>query len=326
MAQRTNAKVVSGSNILEISYTAGSPDQARAVVETLRQAYLDSTLADRRDEAARNAGWYSEQAETSRKLVAVAEAAKAAYEKETGIVLQADQTDVDSSRLRALAGQANTGATIAMPSMSSAASLQLAQIDAQLGLVAKNLGPNHPEVVSLKAQRTTVASVVAQEQSAARAAVAASNTLGALQAAVQSQKAVVIAQRDKVEKLRSLQAEVNLRRTQFEKTAARAAELTQESLVADSGITAMGSAMVPQNPKFPNKPLIMGGALGLGLGLGLLVAVLTELLHRRVRSVEDMATCTDVPLLAVLAAPRKEKRRFSMTVPARLKPGKLAAA
>jgi hypothetical protein len=56
-------------------------------------------------------------------------------------------------------------------------------------------------------------------------------------------------------------------------------------------------------------PLILGGSFILGLGLGGLVAILCELFARRVRGVEDLETCLDVPMLAVVAAPAKGKSR-----------------
>lgn len=304
----TNVKVVEGSNILEISYTANSSRDARAIADALRKAYIDASLAFRREDATRNADWYTEQAEKARVLLTSAEAAKTAYEKENGIVLQADKTDVDSARLSALAAQAAAPVVPMMAPTSSPSTIQLAQIDAAIAQASRTLGPNHPELQQMRSARAATAAAAAQEQAAARAmAGAASSGVGALDRAVSAQKSRVIAQRDKVERLMQLQAEVDLRRDQFNKTATRAADLRQEAAVADTGLTPLGSAVTPQRPVFPNKPLIVVGSIGLGAALGVLVGLLMELFARRVRGLEDLQAM-DVPLLAVIGGPPAERR------------------
>jgi hypothetical protein len=119
----------------------------------------------------------------------------------------------------------------------------------------------------------------------------------------------VVAQGDKIEKLRQLQQEVELRRDQFTKTANKAAEFRQESLIGDAGLSVLGQAVTPQSPAFPNKPLIVGGSLFFGLGLGVLVALLMELFARRVRGIEDLRSIVDTPVLGVIPAIEGKKSR-----------------
>lgn len=307
---RTSVKVVPATNILEISYRATTPVEARSMANALRDAYIESALDTRRREATRTADWYSLQAEKEKALLTAADAAKTQFERENGVVMQADNVDVDTARLRALASQSAAPAPIIAAPMptSTPSAIQLAQLDAAIGQATKTLGPNHPQMVELRARRATLASLAAQEMSAARAAAgasagAASATASALQREVAAQTSKVIANRDKIERLNQLQAEVNIRREQYNKSMARIAELRQEAGIADTGITPLGEAVTPQQPTFPNKPLILGGALGLGFGLGIVLSLLLELFGRRVRSMEDLQASLDVPLLAVISAP-----------------------
>lgn len=319
LAQRiianTGVKVVTGTNILEISYRASTPTEAKTMADALRNAYIDSNLDTRRREATRTADWYTVQADKERALLNAADAAKTTYEKENGVIMQGD-TDVDSARLRALSGQAAAPAAMAAPvmPMSAPSATQLVQLDAAIAQASKNLGPNHPQMIQLRAQRAGLAQVVAQEMSAAQAAAgaaasAASASASALQREVASQTSKVIEKRDKIERLTQLQAEVNLRREQYNKSMARIAELRQEASVADTGISTLGEAVTPQGPSFPNKPLILGGALGLGFGLGILLSLLLELFGRRVRSSEDLTSSIDVPLLAIIGGAPSQVRR-----------------
>jgi polysaccharide biosynthesis transport protein len=73
-------------------------------------------------------------------------------------------------------------------------------------------------------------------------------------------------------------------------------------------MTALGVVVTPTKPAFPNKPLILGGSLGMGLGVGLFLALLVELLSRRVRGIEDLDGSLDVPCLAVVASARPKQR------------------
>lgn len=319
LAQRiiaaTTVKVVTGTNILEISYRASTPTEAKSMADALRNAYIESMLDTRRREATRTADWYEVQARKEQALLNAADAAKTAYEKENGIVMQADNTDVDTARLRALSSQA-AAPTMVAPAMPvvSPSSAQLAQIDAAIAQASKTLGPNHPQMIQLRAQRATVAQIAAQELAAARAAVgaaagAANASAAALQREVAAQTSKVIGKRDKIERLMQLQTEVNVRRDQYNKSMARIAELRREASVADTGIASLGDAATPQNPSFPNKPLILGGALGLGMALGVLLSLLLELFGRRVRSVEDLQSSIDAPILAVVDASRSASSR-----------------
>jgi len=298
--------VVPLTNILEISYRAETPAQAKAMADALRDAYVDSVLETRRREANRDADWYAQQADKAKALLTQADDAKTAYEKANGIVMQADNSDVDSARLRALAGQGAMGAVAPPPvAQASATDMQLAAIDAQIAQASQSLGPNHPQMIELKSRRNLIANLAAQEhqrmQSAAsQMAAAAAVNASAVDRAVAQQTSRVIAKREKIERLQQLQAEVNIRRDQYYKAMARSAELRQEASVADTGLTPMGIALLPQKPSFPNKPLIMGGALGLGLAMGLALSVLVELFGRRVRSADDLLGSFDVPMLAVV--------------------------
>src|SRR5580698_3132646 len=94
---RTKVRVPEGSNILEITYTATNPNEAKAVADALRQAYIDTSLAFRRDQATRDADWFESQATKIKSQMDVAAAAQADYERQNGIVMADDKTDLDTA-------------------------------------------------------------------------------------------------------------------------------------------------------------------------------------------------------------------------------------
>ncbi len=309
---RTKAELVEGSNILEITYTASTPSTAKGVADALMKAYIDSSLAFRREEASRSATWFDAQADKAKASLDTAVAAVNAYQRENGIVLQDDKIDVDSARLRALSAQASAAMPMVGPPVAASASstAELAQIDAAIAQASQSLGPNHPELQAMKSRRAAIQAQIGQERAIARAsagatASAAGAGVGALDRAVAAQKSRVIQQSDKLEHLRQLQAEVDLRREQFNKTAARAADLHQQAMASEAGLTVLGVAATPQQPAFPNMPLIIFGSIGLGLGGGGLLGLLIELFARRVRGYEDLEHLAGAPFLAAIPAPRK---------------------
>jgi succinoglycan biosynthesis transport protein ExoP len=304
---RTKATVLQDSNIMEITYTGTSPDDAKAVADALRTAYIDQSLAFHRNDALKTAAFFDSEVTKAKATLDAAESAEADYERQNGIVMQDDKTDVDTARLRALSMEGMApAAAVALPGGTSPAAMELAGLDAQIAEATKNLGPNHPELLALKAKRAAIASVAAKEEANLRSGGGgAGGGSGALDRMVQEQKSRVIEQSGKLARLQQLEANVELSRDQLNKASAHVADLRQEAAIDDTGITPLGGAVTPQTPSFPNKILILPGSAAAGLGIGLLVALLLELLARRVRGPEDLQHIEGLPLIAVVAAPDK---------------------
>ncbi len=319
LAQRvidnTSARLIEGSNILEITYSSTSPEPAAKLADLLRDAYFEQTLSFRRDTAAKNAEWFTRQTEKYREQLAEAERAKTEFERANGIVLNEDNVDADTSRLQALAAAATptqnmiAPAPVVGPAPSAA---QLASVDAAIAAASENLGPNHPDMKRLQERRAILVGVVADERSMMAANSRRPTVSGpSINALYSAQQAKVLANAGKVGEAKRLATDVAVLRSQFTKSAARAAELNQEAESNESGLTVLGSAVAPQSPEFPKIPLITFGSLGFGLALGVLVSLLVELLGRRVRDISDLAL-TGVPVLGSMAqdADEKPKRDF----------------
>jgi uncharacterized protein involved in exopolysaccharide biosynthesis len=303
VADQTSTEITA-STVMEITFKSPNAVEAKNGADALRESYINAALTTKQRDAAKLASWYNQQSEIARQAADDAETKKAAYEKETGIVM-AGETDIDSGRLAALSNQlASPNLQSNAVTASSGSRMQLAALDAQIAQETKTLGPNHPQMLAMKAQRASLAQIVAQEQSEARKLASGESGASALGRVLQEEKARVIGQRDKVERLRQLQSEVDLRRDQYKTTAARAAELALQGSFTDPGLTAMGIVLAPTKPAFPNKPLMVGGAAVLGLGIGLGLAILLELLNRRVRGVEDLNLSSELKCIGVVRAPR----------------------
>lgn len=306
----TKAAILQGSNILEITYTATTPENAKAVADALRTAYLNASLEFRRDDAERSAEWFTAQAQKAKTEFDLAVSARAEFEKANGIVMADDKTDIESAHLQALAMQSGLAPPFSAPApaLASQSAIELAQVKAQIETASETLGPNHPDLQALRARRDALAQLVLNDQQAVHTATVAANSattsaVDQLNHAVASQKERVIAKSDQIGRLTQLQAEVELRRDEFQTATTKAAQFRQEAAIADTGLVPLGAAVTPKAPVFPNKVLIIPGSAVLGLAAGVVFALLMELFNRRIRGVEDLRWAVDAPLLAVISAP-----------------------
>ncbi len=304
---RTDGSLLEGTNILDITYASPSAEQAAKVADAVRQAYIDQVIAFKRDDAERNASWFRTQADKIKTDLAAAEARKAAFERENGIIMQDDNTDTESERLKALASAsvAPAPAQVIPAAPAAQANPALAQANAAVAAAERTLGPNHPDLINLRRQRDAIAAAGVTRGGGVSRVVQSGPSAAALYSAQQNK---VLAQRGKVSEARQIAADVTLLREQYGKTAGRAAELLQQGQSTEAGLTVLGSAVPPTRPSFPNWPLLIIGSIGFGSMLGILAALITELLSRRVRGVEDLRL-PDVPLIGVMVPDRRFERR-----------------
>ncbi|NJS13572.1 MAG: chain length determinant protein [Sphingopyxis sp.] len=326
----TEAKLIQGSNILEIIYTGSSAESAAIVANALREAYEEQTIEFKRQDARTNARWFQQQTAELRTKLAEAEKLKAEFEKTNDIILQDDNVDTDSARLGALAQTAPSASMMSAPptvqvSGPGPAEMQLAQLDASIATASRTLGPNHPDYVALRQQRQVVANAAAQERAAAaanarNASVRPVATGPSPAAMFNAQRQKVLAQRGQLAEARQLASNVTVLRTQLNETQLKAAKSEQEAQSVDAGVTLLGSATPPDSASFPRTVPVILSAIVLGLGIGLLLALLFELLNRRVRGPEDLVF-EGVPVIGMMhgtlgdAKPKRLGRVLRLAAP-----------
>ncbi|MCW6532767.1 MULTISPECIES: GumC family protein [Sphingomonas] len=309
ISDNTEAQLIDFSNIMEIQYTSDNPETAARVADAVRAAYVNETLALRRDEAVENEAWFRKQADRVRADLNTAEKKKSDFEKANGIILQDNNVDADTAKLNALAAAQpaiNLGSMVTNPGISPAQA-QLEQINASISNTEKVLGPNNPDLIALKKQRDALAQVArASTPSVSRGPAGPS-----IAALYSEQQRKVLAQRGKVAEAQQLAADVTVLRDQYAKTVQKAADEQQKSESTITGLTLLGNATEPTSPIFPKWPLVIAGSLGLGFLFGLLLSMLVELLARRVRGPEDL-NIAGVPVVGIMAsnAPPTRRRLF----------------
>lgn len=301
LAQRivagTEANFVEASSIIEISYRGTDPVSTQGIAQAIREAFLKLNRDQRVNAAQRSAASFEEQARRALAELQRTEEERAQYAKANGIIIQPGNVDLESAKLSALSG-ATVAPTPPTVTPGSAANPAIAQIKQQIAQAQQTLGPNHPTYQALQRQ------LVALEQSSGSAPTVVGGTSRAeIEAAYQTQKARVLAQADKIDRVNQMQANIAVKRDQYQKLQAKVEEMKAVSLAGVSPLEPLGNTNLPDDPVWPNKPLVIAGAVALGLALGVLLALLVELLARRVRSEDDLEFATGAPVLAVVGRP-----------------------
>jgi len=280
-----------------------------------------------------------------------AQAKLSSYHQAKKIVAPDERMDIESARLNELSSQLTSAQAIAIES--EARALKVREL-AKKGVAADELAEvlGQPLIVNLKAEvlraeskLTEVTGNFGKNHPEYRQAVAHVNeskrkleseienvTKGITNVSVMNQRRVaeirgaLAAQREKVLKLKEGRDDIGLLAREVE-SAQRAYDLamqrfTQTNLEGQTNqtnVTLLSPAVEALRYSSPRVARNIFLSVVLGFVLGLAFAFLRELRDRRVRSVEDLRSLTDLPVLEALRVPGESRsgRLFGRVRPAR---------
>ncbi|MGI4876356.1 MAG: hypothetical protein ACRYG4_02585, partial [Janthinobacterium lividum] len=181
---------------------------------------------------------------------------------------------------------------------------KLNELDASLALL-HDRGPENPDYLMAMAQRPVLVSALQREtaldQVQANSAVTVVRTSNSvLDADYLRARLQVLGQAPLYDRLAAMEREIAMRQTLYAAAVSRVHSFDMIA-AAPSGIRVIGDVIGDDTPSFPNRPLIGTLAAVFGLGLGLSIALLGELITRRIRGAEDLEFSSRVPVLAVIA-------------------------
>lgn len=315
--ERTSARPVGGSNIIEIIYEGRTPEEARQFAGLIRDAYIDTSLRFRVDTAARFGDWFGEQAEKSRKELLAAEQALADFMKANDIIMQGGQ-EAETVKLQNL--QAAVMAARGSQSTNEAAAAarlandpvvdnlrgQVALLEDQMAEASARLGPNHPTYKALQTRLGSLQKQISIAQSSARSGVSAlagasRQSLSSLEAQLAAQEELVREQRPLIDRLVLLSRDVELKRAQYERAASRQADLQMQAASSETGFVVLGDPTASTTPSYPKIPQVIGLSVVVGLFLGIFSALVIEFFARRIRGAEDLAYATGAPVIVTVS-------------------------
>ena len=317
------------SNVINITYGAPDPQFAAALANAFVQAYIETSLELRVNPARQYSSFFDNRAKEARDTLERAQSRLSGYQAEKGIVND-ERLDVENSRLAELSSQlvltqsasAESGSRQQQARGASADKMQevlgnpliagltsdLARSQARLQELLSKFGDSHPQVLEAKANIGELRARVDAETRRVTGGVSVSNTIARQRES--DIRASLEAQRTKVARIRAireegsvLQRDVESAQRAYEQVLARLTQTNLESQNTQSNVYPLTQATPPLQPSSPKTVVntIIAAFVGLLLALG--IALLLELLDRRVRTVEDVAATLGLPILGILPKP-----------------------
>lgn len=312
------------SNIINVTWTGRSPQQAAKVANAFSQAYLDIALDIKTDPAKKYATWFDEQLKFARDRLEQAQGRLTAYQQKTGVI-SADGIDMETQRLNELSSQLtmvqgqltdvankrNAGASSVAETMSSplinSLKADIARQEARIQEASANLGARHPQMIRMQDELRAMKSRLGTETGSIGSSINTAYEVGRarereLQAAVNAQRARVMQFNRFRDELSVLRKDVDTAQKAYEAVAERASQSKLQALTNQTNIQRLATAIEPLEAKGPTTKVALAVAAAIGLLLALAGAILMELLNRRVRSVDDLSLATHLPILATVPA------------------------
>ncbi len=310
------------SNIVQIQWRGPDSEQAARVANALARAFVEVSLGLKTGPARADAGWMEQQVAQARQNLEAAQMQLADFQRRAGLV-GTEQTDFETARLNALStqlaqvqaentdAQAKRGASrdtvaeVMDSALVNGLKADIARLEARRQEASANLGPRHPQMERMEAELEALRARLASETRQVATAIDTRWRAGRerereLSAAVEAQRQRVLALNHGRASLSLLQQDVDAARRNFEQVSTQASRSRLQSLATQADLVLMSPASAPATAQGPGarEALAVGGVAGLVLAIA--GALMLELAHRRVRSVDDIALVAGVPVLATV--------------------------
>jgi chain length determinant protein EpsF len=313
------------SNVITITYSGGNPAFAAAMANAYAQAYIDVNLELRIEPARQNAKWFDEQSKQYRERLDTAQKALSDYQQKSGIVATDERLDYETQKLNELStqltvaqaqgtdasskrkssGSADTMPEVMQSPLVSQLKGDIARLEARLKEVSGNLGLNHPQYLRSQAELEELKSKMNAEISRITSSIGTAGNISKqkgveLIVAVDAQKTRILELKKQRDEISLLVREVETAQRAFDAVGQRTTQSRLESQSVQTNVAVLNQASEPLKASKPKVLLNILLSIFVGTMLGVGAALTLELLHRRIRSPEDLSLALDLPVLAIL--------------------------
>jgi chain length determinant protein EpsF len=325
--KKLDIKPARESNVITVAYTAPDPRFAAGLANAFVQAYLETSLELRVDPAKQYTSFFEVRAKEARETLERAQAKLSAFQKENGLIAADERLDVETARLNEISSQlvalqalaAESGSRQSQAAGSSGDKLQevlnnpvvsalkadVSRQEARLQELNARLGDNHPQVVEIKANIKELRARMEAEVARVTGGVGVTNTINRQR---ESQvRAELESQRNKLLQLKAVRDEgtvlvrdVENAQRAYEAVMTRFNQTSLESQTTQSNVNVLTQAVPPNEHSSPRVFLNLLLSIVLGAMLAVGVALVMEMLDRRVRGFDDITQGLGLPVLGVM--------------------------
>ncbi len=318
------------SNVITVVYKAPDPRFAAALANAFVKAYIETSLELRVDPARQYSSFFEQRSKEAREALEAAQSRSSQFQKDKGIIASDERLDVENSRLNEISSQLVAMQALAGESASrerqaqgaagermqevlanpliSGLKADLSRSEARLKELEQRLGDKHPQVLEAQASIAELKVRIGEEIRRVTGGVGVTGNINRQREA--QLRADLEAQRAKLLKLKAVRDEgsvlvrdVENAQRSYDAVLARLTQSSLESQTTQSNVNLLTAATAPLTHASPRLGLNLLVALFVGTLLAIGVAVLLEVLDRRVRSAEDLVAALDLPVIGVLPRP-----------------------
>jgi polysaccharide biosynthesis transport protein len=317
-----------GSNVIAIKMAFDYPEPAKA--QTVMQSYVTQFLrmdSDQiEDQANLTVRFLSEQAAKLQTQVQAIESQITQLKASNGAALAGvgGTTFMDTGSFTAqITALENQNRQLLAQARGGAADPALAAAEAALAVAESTYSDSHPDVITARERVATLkrggqrgggASSVVQEQIQSNNT-AIAQLVAQRDAAMSRVNASMTRQAGApaiMERAMQLEAQANNIRQQYSKVSTDLLRAQSSARLANEQraerLSLVEPPNLPDDPNWPNRPIVIAGGAGAGLALGFLLALLVELLNRPMRSPAQVQSM-GLPVLGVVPILQTNPRR-----------------
>ncbi len=333
LLQKLKVKPSLESRLMTINYESTDSRFAADLANAFAQAYIDTTLELSVEPARKSAEWFDKQQASLRTKVEEAQRKLSSYQQRKNITATDERLDVETARLSELASQmvltqAQTydvesrqrqmeemlakGASMeTLPEVLANNFIQslksdLLRQEAKLAELSEQLGNNHPQYQRAVAEVKSLREKLNKEMVSITSGIKNNTKLArsreeSIRASLAAQKARVLQFKQSRDEIPTLMHEVESAQRSYDAALERYNQSSQQSRVSQTNVILLNPAVEAVKPSSPKVMLNMVLSVLLGTLLGIGLALLWEILDRRIRTDQDLFDTLGLPVLGVLA-------------------------
>jgi succinoglycan biosynthesis transport protein ExoP len=321
------------TQLVDISFEAHNPELARLIVDTLGEAFIDSSMSGRVGESRKAADWLAERLQFLKEKLIASERQLQAYlqkehlvdlegvltltkgeiEQNSGRLAEARKARMEAesvyNKVRSMGDRLYTSVEIVPEVFADPVVQALKQkqeeITRKISELSQRYGAEHPTMVSARSELDSVNSQlkdnIASSVSGIRSRyeIALANER-AVSGSLENNKAQVQAIGHKQTQLGELKREVESNRELYEAFFKRYKEASEAAALKEANIRFIDRANHPIDPVKPKKTLIVALTFIAALFIGVMLAFLLDHLDMTIKTPEDVENKLAVPMLGLI--------------------------
>ena len=339
--QRLTVKPVSESNVVRIKFEDSNPEMAAAIANAFARAYMETNLDLRLDPAKSQSAWLEDQLQKLRAAVEDRRQKLSEFQRAHGIVATSERLDVENGRLEEISRQlteaqrnaqaanarlrqaqnATTGDRLnEVPEIMANGLLQslkgdLVRAESKLAQVNERYDRNHPQYMAAAAEVQSLRQKIAAEIASAKGSIEQSAQIAQrqasdLQRAFDQQKQHILELTRQRDEMSVQDREVQNAQAAYDAALQRASQLRLESELNQTSVAVLDPAIAPSTPAGLGLTVSTVLSLVFGFVLGTALALMLEMLDRRIRDGDELVSAGievlgEVPRLRASFKPQK---------------------